>query len=108
MENTMSKLEQYKMSRTQNMPNLRTAVGEIMRVVAVDTREYTDADGEVHKVMAIKTEDGRYFRTEVSAFMEAFADFWNFFVDEDVKPEIMIVGKSSKRGNEYINFDVIG
>lgn len=105
----LTKMEQYKMTRTQNMPNIKEIIGETVRPVAMAVHEYTDpSSGEVHTVMAVKLEDGRYYRTEVGAFIEAFNDYWNFFEEEAEKPEILITGKTSKRGNEYVNFDVIG
>lgn len=107
MTNT-NKLEAYKMTRTQNMPNLKECIGEVVVVVAMQEHEYTDPAGEVHVVMALKFADGRYYRTEVGAFREAFKDFWEYFSEEENKPEIMITGKTSKRGNDYVNFDVVG
>lgn len=103
-----NKIEAYKMSRTQNMPNVKECIGEVVRVDAIAVNQYTDPDGEVHNVMALKLADGRYYRTEVAAFIEAMNDFWSYFGDDDEKPEIMIIGKSSKRGNEYVNFEVVG
>lgn len=103
-----NKIEAYKMCRTQNMPNVKECIGEVVRVDAIAVNQYNGPDGEVHTVMALKLADGRYFRTEVAAFIEAMNDFWSYFGDDDEKPEIMIIGKSSKRGNEYVNFEVVG
>lgn len=103
-----NKIEAYKMCRTQNMPNIKECIGETVRVDAISVNQYTDHDGEVHNVMALKLADGRYYRTEVAAFIEAMNDFWAYFGDDDEKPEIMIIGKNSKRGNEYVNFEVVG
>lgn len=105
---TLSKLEAYKMTRTKNMPNLKDCIGEVVVVTAMQEHEYTNPDGEVHVVMALKLADGRYYRTEVAAFREAFKDFWEYFSGEDEKPEIIITGKTSKRGNEFVSFDVVG
>lgn len=103
-----NKIESYKMSRTQNMPNIKECIGEIVRVDAVAVNQYADPDGVLHNVMALKLADGRYYRTEVAAFIEEMNDFWSYFGDDDEKPEIMIIGKNSKRGNEYVKFEVVG
>lgn len=105
----MSKIELYKMNRTQAMPNIKEIIGETVRPVAMIEKEYANPDdGEIHNVLALKLEDGRYYRTEVAAFREAFKEYWDFFAEEEQKPEILIVGKSSRKGNEFVNFDVVG
>lgn len=106
MEN-MSKMEQYRMSRTANMANIKEIIGETVTVIAMAEREYVNEDGEVHNVLAMKLADGRYYRTETAAFMEAFRDFWDFFADEAEKPAIKIVGKRSRKGNDFVNFEVV-
>ena len=105
----MSKIELYKMNRTQAMPNIKEIIGETVRPVAMIETEYANPDdGEIHNVLALKLEDGRYYRTEVAAFREAFKVYWDFFSEDEQKPEILIVGKSSRKGNEFVNFDVVG
>jgi hypothetical protein len=49
------------------------------------------------------------YKTEVSAFIEKFMKYDEAFgedADED-KPEIVIILNKSKKGNTYVNFDLV-
>ena len=102
----LSKIDQYRMRRSQNLPNLKDIIGERVKPIAELEHEYQDAQGELHTVLTIMLSDKRCFRTEVRAFIENYHDFVESF-GEDERPDIMITGKDSKRGNKYINFEVV-
>lgn len=104
----MTKIELYKLRKTQDMPNIKEIIGEIVTPIAEYEHEYTDADGEVHKVLALKLADGRYMRTEVTAFIENYHDYIAVFGEDAERPAITITGKKSKRGNPFVNFTVAG
>ena len=90
--------------------NLRDCEGLIIRPVAYHTPQYSDADGNLHSVLVIKNgNDGQMYKTEVSAFIEKFMKYDEAFgedADSD-KPEIVIVLNTSKKGNKYVNFDLV-
>ena len=50
------------------------------------------------------------YKTEVSAFIEKFLKYDEAFGSEpdDQKPDIVIQINTSKKGNRYVNFDLIG
>ena len=53
--------------------------------------------------------DGKMYKTEVSAFIEKFMKYDEAFgedADAD-KPEIVIILNKSKKGNTYVNFDLV-
>lgn len=102
------KIAVYRMSRTQNMPNMKELIGKTVTPTAAKESEYTDGDGILHIVLAVEFANVGCYRTEVAAFIENFRAYWEVFADEDEKPALSIVGKSSKRGNTYVNFEVVG
>lgn len=104
----LSKMELYRLRKTAEMPNIKDIIGETMTPCAWHEHEYTDADGEVHNVLAIAFDNGKYYRTEVAAFIENFRDYVAVFGDDENRPAIQISGKRSKRGNPFVNFVVVG
>ena len=52
----------------------------------------------------------KMYKTEVSAFIEKFLKYEEAFGDEpdENKPDIVIVLNTSKKGNKYVNFDLVG
>lgn len=89
--------------------NLKECEGMIISPVAVHTYTYTAADGSQHSVLVIKNgKDGRFYKTEVKAFIEKFLKYQEAFGDvpDEEKPDIVIVINVSKKGNKYVNFDL--
>lgn len=90
--------------------NLKECEGLIISPVAHHTHQYTDADGKMHSVLVIKNgKDGQMYKTEVAAFIEKFLKYDEAFgsMPDDQKPDIMIVLNVSKKGNKYVNFDLV-
>lgn len=90
--------------------NLKDCEGMIIKPVAVHTHTYTASDGSDHAVLVIKNgRDGEFYKTEVKAFIEKFTKYLEAFGDlpDDEKPEIVIVLNVSKKGNKYVNFDLV-
>lgn len=103
-------LERFKMKQTAEAVNLKTHIGEHFRVSKSEVTEYTDVSGAYHRVLAIQPEGTKdIYRTEVSAFIEKFAAYDEVFgsVPVDERPYIKITGKTSKKRNEYISFDLV-
>lgn len=100
----MDKVLEFRMRRTNDMPNIKELAGQKVIPDKYAVSEYTDEKGETHKVLAIRFTDGKYYRTEVTAFIDTFMDYWNMFGEDDDKPAIEIITKNSKRGNPYVNF----
>lgn len=91
--------------------NLKDCEGMVVSPVAVHTHTYTAADGTEHSVLVIKNgKDGKFYKTEVKAFIEKFMKYMEAFGDlpDDEKPDIVITLNQSKKGNRYVNFDLIG
>lgn len=90
--------------------NLKDCEGMIISPVAVHTHTYTASDGTEHAVLVIKNgKDGEFYKTEVKAFIEKFLKYQEAFGDcsDEEKPEIKIVMNVSKKGNKYVNFDLV-
>ena len=105
----LTKMELFKAMNDKHT-NLKDCEGLIISPVANHTHTYTDADGKEHSVLVIKNgKDGQMYKTEVSAFIEKFLKYQEAFGDEpdESKPDIVIVINTSKKGNKYVNFDLV-
>ena len=90
--------------------NLKDCEGMIISPVAVHTHTYTAADGSEHAVLVIKNgKDNQFYKTEVKAFIEKFMKYEEAVGDlpDDEKPDIVVVLNQSKKGNRYVNFDLV-
>ena len=90
--------------------NLRDCEGMIISPVAFHTHTYEDADGKQHTVLVILNgQDKKMYKTEVQAFIDKFLKYDESFGDmpDDEKPEIVITLNTSKKGNRYVNFDLV-
>lgn len=90
--------------------NFKDCEGMVVSPVAYHTHNYEDADGKQHTVLVILNgKDGKMYKTEVQAFIEKFLKYDESFGDmpDDEKPEIVIVLNTSKKGNKYVNFDLL-
>lgn len=109
MEISKELLERFKMKQTAEAANLKTHIGEILAVEKWETSEYVDADGVPHCVLSLSiAETGDILRTEVRAFIEKFRTYVEIFGEcpVDQRPRIKITGKTSKKRNEYISFEI--
>ena len=105
----LTKMELFK-AKNDKHTNLRDCEGMIISPVATHTHTYSDAEGKLHSVLVIKNgKDGKMYKTEVSAFIEKFMKYEEAFGEEadENKPEIVIVLNKSKKGNTYVNFDLV-
>lgn len=103
----MTKIEKYRMMNTKTMPNVKDLAGQKVFPEAILMNEYTDADGEVHSVLAMKFRGFGCYRTEVKAFIEEMMKYWDVFGEDEEKPIIEITAKQSKRGNPYVSMTVV-
>lgn len=102
-------LEKFKMRQTAEAMNLKTHIGETLKVDKWESTEYVDADGVYHNVLALSVvPSGDIYRTEVKAFIEKFRTYADVFGDVpvDERPLIKITGKTSRKKNEYISFEI--
>ena len=105
----LTKMELFKAMNDKHV-NLRDCEGMIISPVATHTHTYTDADGKMHSVLVIKNGlDGQMYKTEVAALIDKFMKYEEAFGDEpdEEKPDIVIVLNKSKKGNTYVNFDLV-
>ena len=105
----LTKMELFKAMNDKHT-NLKECEGLIIHPVAYHTHQYTDVDGKMHSVLVIKNGDyGQMYKTEVQAFIEKFLKYDEAFGDEadENKPNIVIVLNTSKKGNKYVNFDLV-
>ena len=106
----LTKMELFKAMNDKH-ENLKDCEGMIISPVAVHTHTYTAADGTEHSVLVIKNgKDGKFYKTEVKAFIEKFMKYMEAFGDspDEEKPDIVIVLNQSKKGNRYVTFDLVG
>lgn len=90
--------------------NIRDCEGMIVSPVAVHTHTYTAQDGSEHQVLVIKNgHDGKFYKTEVKAFIEKFLKYEEAFgaLPDEEKPDIVIILNTSKKGNRYVTFDLV-
>lgn len=90
--------------------NLKDCEGLVIAPVACHTHTYTATDGSEHAVLVILNgKDGKFYKTEVKAFIEKFMKYEESFgeLPDDQKPEIVIVINTSKKGNRYVGFDLV-
>ena len=112
-ENTMintALLEKFKMKQTADAANLKSHIGETIRVDNCEFSEYTDVDGRYHNVLAVSIADSKdIYRTEVSAFIDKFKVYWDIFGEAPIeeRPLLKIIGKKSKKQNDYISFELV-
>lgn len=105
----LTKLELFKAMNDKHT-NLKDCERQVISPVAYHTHQYSDADGKLHSVLVIKDgKTGEMYKTEVSAFIEKFLKYDEAFGEEEdsQKPDIVIVLNTSKKGNKYVNFDLV-
>ena len=110
----MAELTAKELFRAKNgdgVQNVRDCEGQILRPIAFTTKRYIGQDEKEHEVLIIKDgKTGGMFKTEVRAFIEKYRDYEESFgaEDDEEKPEIVIILNKSKKGNTYVNFDLVG
>lgn len=110
MEINKELLERFKMKQTAEAANLKTHIGEVLQIEKWESSEYVDADGVAHCVLSLAiVGTGDILRTEVRAFIEKFRTYIDVFGEcpVDQRPLIKITGRTSKKRNEYISFDIV-
>ena len=106
----LTKLELFKAMNDKH-ENLKDCEGLVISPVAVHTHTYTASDGSEHSVLVIKNgKDGKFYKTEVKAFIEKFLKYEEAFGEspDEEKPDIVIILNVSKKGNKYVSFDLVG
>lgn len=106
----LTKMELFKMMNDKHT-NLKDCEGMVISPVASHIHQYTGNDGKLHSVLVIKNgKDNKFYKTEVSAFIDKFMKYEEAFGEEadSEKPDIVIMLNTSKAGNRYVNFDLIG
>lgn len=106
----LSRVEKFKALNSKDITNIRDCEGQTIKPVAFYTHEYEDSDNKSHYVLVIKDgKTGDMFRTEVKAFIEKFMAYDEAFgtLPDEEKPDIVIQIQTSKKGNRYVNFDVL-
>lgn len=105
----LTKLEIFKAMNDKHQ-NIKELEGQVISPVAHHTHTYTDSEGKLHSVLVIKDgKTGNFYKTEVKAFIEKFLKYDEAFGQEsdENKPDIVIIMNKSKKGNSYVNFDLI-
>lgn len=105
----LTKMELFKAMNDKHT-NLKECEGLIIKPVAFHTHQYSDSDGKLHSVLVLKNgKDGLMYKTEVQAFIDKFLKYDEAFGEEpdEQKPDIVIVINTSKKGNKYVNFDLV-
>lgn len=90
--------------------NLKECEGLIIKPVAFHTHTYEDSDGKQHMVLVLFNGlDGIMYKTEVQAFIDKFLKYDEAFgtMPDEEKPEITVVINTSKKGNRYVNFELV-
>lgn len=101
--------ELFRAKNGDGVQNVKDCEGQIIRPVAFTTKRYVGSDEKEHEVLIIKDgKTGGMFKTEVKAFIEKYRDYEESFggCSDDEKPDIVIVLNTSKKGNQYVNFDL--
>lgn len=105
----MTGLQKFKAMNDKH-ENFRDCEGMIVSPLAFHTHQYEDADGKTHIVLVILNgKDGKMYKTEVAAFIEKFLKYDESFgsLPDEEKPDMVITLRKSKKGNNYVNFDLV-
>ncbi len=105
----LSAMQKFKAMNDKHK-NLKDCEGLIIHPIAFHTHNYEDADGKQHTVLVIYNGlDKTMYKTEVQAFIEKFLKYDESFgsLPDEEKPQIKIIINTSKKGNRYVNFDLI-
>ncbi len=105
----LSAMQKFKAMNDKH-ENLKDCEGLIIHPVAFHTHNYEDADGKQHTVLVIYNGlDKTMYKTEVQAFIEKFLKYDESFgsLPDEEKPQIKIIINMSKKGNRYVNFDLV-
>ena len=100
--------EKFLQRDTGKLRNMKELVGTAVNPMSSFQSTYM-VDGKEHVVLAITFDEGTY-RTECGAFIQRWHDFLET-IGAEVAPEdwplIKIIEKKSKRGNSYIDFEIV-
>lgn len=100
--------EKFLQRDTGKLPNIKDLIGQTVNPMSSFRSTYM-VDGKEHIVLAITFDQGTY-RTECGAFIQRWQDFLET-IGAEVAPEdwplIKIIEKKSKRGNAYIDFEIV-
>lgn len=105
----LTAMQKFK-AMNDKLDNLKECEGLVIAPVAHLTYTYTASDGSEHAVLVILNgKDNKMYKTEVKAFIEKFTKYIESFGDlsDEEKPEIVVVINTSKKGNRYVNFDLV-
>ena len=106
----LTRIEKFS-ALNDKLPNVKEMEDQEILPVACLTRNYTDSNDKEHKVLVIKDgKSGKLFKTEVTAFIDKFTAYLETFGDleDEEKPAIKITCPTSKAGNKYVNFELVG
>ena len=90
--------------------NLKDCEGLVIAPVAFHTHQYEDSNGKEHTVLVLYNGiDKQMYKTEVMAFIDKFMKYDESFgsLPDEEKPQIQIVLRKSKAGNQYVNFELM-
>lgn len=106
----LTRVEIFRAMNGRDVQNVKELEGQYIKPVAFHTHEYEDQEGKTHNVLVIKDgKSGELCKTEVRAFIQKFLAYDEAFgtLPDDEKPELVIKPITSKKGNRYVDFDVI-
>ena len=95
---------------TGMVKNIKDQEGVVISPVAFHCHTYEDQEGKTHQVLVLKDgKSGELYKTETQAFIKKFLQYDEAFGDlpDEQKPEIVIILNKSKKGNTYVNFDLV-
>mgnify|MGYP006874665249 CR=1 FL=1 len=107
----LTRVEIFKAMNSKDVTNVKEADGQILQPVAFHTHEYEDQEGKTHAVLVLKDgKSGTLYKSETKNFIQKFLAYDEAFgtLPDEEKPEIVIKLTTSKKGNRYSDFDVVG
>ena len=106
----LTRVEIFRAMNGRDVQNVKELEGQYIVPVAYHTHEYEDMEGKTHNVLVLKDgKTGNLCKTEVKAFIQKFLAYDEAFgtLADNEKPEMLIKPVVSKKGNKYIDFDVV-
>lgn len=106
----LTPVEIFKAMNGDGIQNIKECEGLIISPVAFHMHTYESQDGKEHTVLVIKNgKDAQMYKTEVQAFIKKFMAYDEAFgaLEDAEKPDIAITIVTSKKGNKYVNFNVM-
>lgn len=93
------KYEIYELTKSPDVQKMRNVAGQELEVVDFIEYENTDSNGEIKKIVVLKTAEGETFGTNSASFVKEFEDVISM---AEVPFNLGVISGKSKAGRSYL------